>query len=147
MIDVLVSAESGHLVGKTPADAEAICELDGGVFRAVLTVPAGRSPSQMRLWWAVCGMIADNFDSYILTAENVSDILKLECGHCVVWRDAAGAYRRSPKSIAFNKLDQAAFTALLDTMLGKASELFGAGLADAARDELTRIAAPDLRAA
>ena len=144
--EIIVTAEHGHLVGKTSADAEALCELDGQTLRAVLTVPAGRSLSQLNLWWAVCSMIADNYaGTGMLTREIVSDILKIECGHCFVWRDAGKSYHRAPRSIAMNKMSSADFSALMDRMLGAASELFGAGLAQAARDELDKIAAPDLR--
>jgi len=138
--DLIVICEGGKLAGKTAADAEVLDGLDGSTFRAVLTEPSNRSMSQLRLWWAVCGMIADNYPGD-LTAEQVSDVLKVESGHANVWKDASGIWRRTPKSIAFNKLPQDKFSALMDLMLGRASELFGIGLAEAARAELNRIAA------
>jgi len=142
--EVMVVCAGSKLTGKTAADAEVLDGLDGGTFRCVLTEPSSRSVSAIRLWWSVCGMIADNYPGD-LTREAVSDVLKIQCGHMTLWKDAAGAYRRSPKSIAFNKMPQADFSALIDKALGAASELFGPGLAEAARAELARIAAPDLK--
>jgi hypothetical protein len=130
--------EDGRISGATASDAETLADLAGGTYRAVLTVPRGRSLDQLGLWWAMCGLISDNHPAD-LTKENVSDTLKIECGHAHVWQDAAGFYRRSPKSIAFNKLDGASFSRLLDRALAKAADLFGAGLSDAVRTELTRM--------
>ena len=141
--DLIVICKGGKLAGKTSVDAEALDALEGTTFRAVLTEPSSRSMSALKLWWAICGMIADNYPGD-LSAEQVSDVLKIESGHANVWRDARGSWRRTPRSIAFNKLSQEKFSALLDVAFGKASELFGIGLAEAARAELNRIAASDL---
>lgn len=141
--EVIVQAEAGRLVGRTAHDAEVLAELEGGTYRAVLTIPRGRSLSQLNLWWAMCGLIAENYGDD-LTKDEVSDVLKIECGHCRVWKDAQGLYRRSPKSIAFNALAAPDFSALLDKAFGKAAELFGAGLSEAVRAELDAMAAPEM---
>lgn len=136
--------EQGRACGVTASDAEALSALAGATYRAVLTTPNGRSLSQLRLWFAMCGLIADNHPAG-LTKDNVSDTLKIECGHAHVWKDATGLFRRSPKSIAFNALSAEAFSELLDRALFKAGELFGDDLTLAVITELQTMGAPDLQ--
>lgn len=139
--------EQGRASGATASDAETLAEMAGATYRAVLTVPrAGRSLSQLGLWWAVCGLIADNHPGG-LTKENVSDVLKIECGHAHVWKDCTGLYRRSPKSIAFNAFPAADFSKLLDKALTAAGPLFGNDLTLAVIRELESMGAPDLAVA
>jgi hypothetical protein len=130
----------GRISGATASDAETLADLAGGTYRCVLTTPRGRSLGQLGLWWAMCGLIADNHPAD-LTKENVSDTLKIECGHARVWQDSTGLYRRSPKSIAFNAMPPDAFSALLDRALAKSDDLFGEGLTDAVRGELASMGA------
>lgn len=138
--------EQGRAQGVTASDAEALSSLAGATYRAVLTQPRGRSLSQLGLWWAMCGLIADNHPAD-LTKHNVSDTLKIECGHAHVWKDTTGLFRRSPKSIAFNALTADAFSKLLDLALTKAGPLFGNDLTLAVIRELESMGAPDLREA
>lgn len=137
--------EQGRACGVTASDAEALSALAGATYRAVLTQPRGRSLSQLNLWWAMCGLIADNHPAD-LTKDNVSDTLKIECGHAHVWKDATGLFRRSPKSIAFNAMTTDAFSELLDRALLKAGDLFGADLTLAVIREMESMGAPTLAA-
>lgn len=130
----------GRISGATASDAETLADLAGGTYRCVLTTPANRSPSPHRLWFAMCQMIAENHASDV-SKDNVSDVLKIECGHARVWKDATGLFRRSPKSIAFNAMPPDAFSALLDRALSKSDDLFGEGLTDAVRAELAKMGA------
>lgn len=143
--------DQGRVSGATASDAEVLAELAGSTYRAVLTTPKGRSLDQLGLWWSFCGLIAENYGGDTLTKDNVSDALKIECGHATVWQDHTGLFRRSPKSIAFNKLDGPEFSALLDRAFAKAGEMFGHELAEAVQAEIERRrvaeAAPQRRAA
>lgn len=143
---MLTISQGGNPFGATASDAETLASLAGSTYRAVLTQPRGRSLSQMGLWWAMCGLIADNHPAD-LTKENVSDTLKIECGHANVWQDCTGLYRRSPKSIAFNAMSGEDFSKLLDLALVKAGPLFGDDLTAAVIAELEKMGAPDLREA
>jgi hypothetical protein len=134
----------GRPAGATASDAETLATLAGATYRAVFTTPNARSLSQLRLWFAMCGLIADNHPAD-LTKDNVSDTLKIECGHATVWQDAAGFYRRSPKSIAFNALSAEDFSRLLDMALVRAGGLFGEDMSEAVRGELQAMGAPGLR--
>lgn len=137
---MLAVGEGGRVSGATASDAELLASLAGATYRAVLTQPRGRSLSQMGLYWAMCGLIADNHPAD-LSKDEVSDVLKIECGHVRVWQDAKGVYRRTPKSIAFNAMSPADFRQFLDLALIKASGLFGEGLTDAVRRELESMGA------
>lgn len=135
-VEVMVSVdEQGRVSGATASDAEALAGLAGATYRAVLTQPRGRSISALGLWWKLCSMIAENHPAE-LTKENVSDTLKIECGHAHVWKDATGLFRRSPKSIAFNAMPGEAFSRLIDLALAKAGPLFGDDLTAAVAAEL-----------
>lgn len=136
--------EQGRACGVTASDAEALSALAGATYRAVLTQPRGRSLGQLGLWWAMAGLIADNHPAG-LTKDNVSDTLKIECGHAHAWKDSTGLYRRSPKSIAFNAMPAETFSDLLDRALFKAGDLFGSDLTLAVRRELESMSAPDLQ--
>lgn len=136
----------GRPHGATAADAEVMAGLAGGTYRTVCTTPRGRSLSALGLWFAMCQLIADNHPAD-LTKENVSDTLKIECGHANVWQDCTGLYRRSPKSIAFNAMSGEDFSKLLDLALVKAGPLFGDDLTAAVIAELEKMGAPDLREA
>lgn len=145
--EVLLSIDAaGRPSGATAADAETLASLAGGSYRAVLTSPRGRSLTQLGLFWTLCGMIADNFPGD-LAKENVADVLKIECGHASVWKDAEGQFRRSPKSIAFNAMSSDDFGRFLDLALTKARLLFGAGLTDAVVAELDLMAGGAMREA
>lgn len=139
---MLTVGEGGKVSGATASDAELLSSLAGATYRAVLTQPRGRSLSQLALFWAMCGMIADNHPAD-LSKDEVSDVLKIECGHVRVWQDAKGIYRRSPKSIAFNAMSPADFRLFLDLALIKAAELFGADLTEAVRRELETMGAAE----
>ncbi len=142
MHEVMVRVEGGHLVGILPADAHAIGELDGGTYTARLTQPRGRSITQLNLYWAVCGMIADNFehpDDWRITKEHVDNILRQAAGHSHAIELADGTYRFFNKSIAFNKMHQEDFTAYMDEAFTVAATKFGPALADAARKEFDKM--------
>lgn len=145
----MVRAEGGHLVGVTAQDADAIMGLEGGEYTARLTSSRPRSMSQLALWWVVCTMIADNFEhpgGWELTKEHVDRILRIGAGHSHVIELADGTYQFTPRSIAFNKLAQEDFNAVVDKALTVAGTKFGPALADSARRELARIVAGETRA-
>jgi hypothetical protein len=134
---------NGKPSGATAGDAEVLASLAGSTYRAVLTQPRGRSLSQLGLYFAMCGKIADNHPGGF-SKDDVDRVLRMECGHTRAFQAANGLYYRVPKSIAFNATPAEAFTRFLDLALIKAGELFGADLALAVRRELEAMGAPDL---
>lgn len=70
-----------------------------------------RNVSRHRLYWSLCQHVADALGN--VTAENVSDVLKIETGHCRILRGKTHEWR-VPLSISFDKLDEDGFRAFLD---------------------------------
>jgi hypothetical protein len=141
--EFLGRVQDGKIVGLTSGDAETLANLEGGEYRCVLTVPAGRSLSQLKLYWAVCGMIADNFEhpTHELHKEHVDRILRLGAGHSIPIELADGTYQFLARPIAFNALSQGDFNLFMDRALTVASHKFGPALADAAKRELEKMIA------
>lgn len=70
----------------------------------------GRSLPMLRLYWSLCGTIAEAIGA---NRENVSDVIKLRSGHFVVVETKSGRVQL-PRSISFAKMDQAEFKAFFD---------------------------------
>jgi hypothetical protein len=140
MIECMVKIEKGHAVGLTAGDAATLADAEGGEYKAQFVKPRGRSIDQLGLWWSVCGMIADNYETefFQLTKEFVSDTLKVGSGHYMAIELADKTFRLQPKSIAFNKLGQNEFNSIMDRAMHVAGVKFGPGLAKAAREEMER---------
>lgn len=67
-----------------------------------------------RLYWALVHRIASAVGS---EPENISDLLKIETGHCDIVRSKKYGEIRLPKSISFAKMDQAAFSQFFEACL------------------------------
>jgi hypothetical protein len=148
MIEIICKVENGHLVGASALDAETLAAQEGESFTVRMTQGGRkRSMSQLALYWVVCGIIADNFESEHaeLTKEDVDRVLKVGAGHRRIILLADGSYQYSPMSIAINKLSQPDFNDFMDKALTVAGNKFGPALANAARKELDRILAGEMK--
>ena len=115
--------------GLTPADQAtreawqrvkvgALCQVD---------VRRPRNVHRHRLYWAMCQHVADALGN--VTAENVSDVLKIETGHCRILRGKTQEWR-VPQSISFDKMDEDDFRAFLDRAVAVISEQWLQALPD-----------------
>ena len=104
--------------------AEFWCERMAGALRPVDTesldefskLPVGkplhvevkqpRNAAHHRLYWSLCARIATSLG---LTAENVSDVLKVATGHVTLMETRRYGQIRIPKSISFAAMDQTEF--------------------------------------
>lgn len=68
---------------------------------------APRNTAHHRLYWGLVHRIAAAIGE---TAETVSDLLKIETGHCTLIHSKKYGEVRLPRSIAFAKMDQSAFS-------------------------------------
>lgn len=139
--EVMVKIEQGRAVGLTASDAETLNELEGGAYRAVLTVPRGRSVPQANVFHDFCGKLAANYEDdsgSSLTKEQVRQILTIEAGHCDI-RKVNGLWVRLAKSIAFNAMPQDDFTLFMCRAQDEASRIFGHDKADAAMAEALKL--------
>jgi len=82
----------------------------GQLVQVEVTRP--RNVQHHRLYWAMCQRIADNVPG-ITSAEEVSDILKINTGHCTTIKGATQTYKL-PKSIAFSSMSQDDFNTFFD---------------------------------
>jgi hypothetical protein len=71
-----------------------------------------RNIRRHRLYWSLMQHVADAIPGN-LTAENLSDVCKIETGHCTIVQGKHDTYRL-PKSISFARMDEAAFGTFLD---------------------------------
>lgn len=81
-----------------------------------------RNPKQLRLWWALCRLVAEQFD---VTEDSISDDLKIALGHTETVKRYDGSTRLKPKSIAFESMPQELFSNLLTAAINKVSEWLG----------------------
>jgi hypothetical protein len=139
--EAIVKIEAGKALGRTAHDAEVLAEMEGGEYRAVFTVPNGRSVSQMRLFHKFCEVIAEGYPEP-MDKDGVVAVLKIEAGHYDVRKLADGTYYRVPKSIAFNNMQAAEFTAFMDRAIDAACVKFGPDLTFGAFAEMQALIAP-----
>lgn len=102
------------LHGLSPGDERSARCLSGLKLNQLVQVEVSRprNVQHHRLYWAMCQKIADNVPG-INSAEEVSDILKINTGHCTTIKGATQTYKL-PKSIAFAQMDQQAFNEFFD---------------------------------
>lgn len=96
----------GRLCAADRPSDEALRKLKAGqVFQVEVKRP--RNIGHHRKWWALCSLIAENMDGDV-SAETVSDVLKIRAGHVKVVRTKGGEVFL-PDSISFAAMDQGAF--------------------------------------
>ena len=96
-----------------------------------------RNLKHMRLYWKLCGTIADAIGAH---RENVSDVIKLRTGHFVVVDTRSGRHQ-FPRSISFGKMSQAEFSKFFDTACKVVCEELLPDLKPGAlRDDIMRMA-------
>lgn len=101
--------------GLVPTDDDAWAALRAHkVGSEVLCEPAGaRNPKQLRLWWALCTLVAENDPHYEFSGKNgVSDDIKIGIGIVKRRKDRSGQEHIDPGSIAPEKMPQGQFNQL-----------------------------------
>lgn len=98
--------------GLAPADDSGKEALHGVAIGSIVMceVSRPRNLRHLRLYWALCGSIADSIGAQ---RENVSDVIKLRTGHYTTVRTKS-EFLRFPKSISFSALNQAEFSAFFE---------------------------------
>ena len=118
-----------------PHDQEALDYVaklkQGEVVR--VEVVRDRSLPQLRLYWALCTMVAENA-SHNRTQRSISDMFCMACDHVETFRAVDGAVLGKPASLSFKRTQQAEF-----------NEFFNRVLDLVAADILPHLSASDLR--
>ncbi len=100
-----------------------------------------RNAGHHRLYWALCARIGAAID---VDPENISDILKIETGHCTVVRTKSRGEIRLPKSISFAKMDQTAFDAFFERCVRVIQTEWGISRSEI-QDAVADLLCPDAR--
>ena len=108
---------SRSMTGLVPANEAAHDALRGVTLGSKLKVQVSRprNIAHHNLYWALCTKIAAAIPGDY-TAENISDVLKIKAGHCDTVRTRDGLVML-PRSIAWSKMDQAAFGSFYERCL------------------------------
>jgi hypothetical protein len=90
-----------------------------------------RNGKHHRLFWKLCSVVADNSDRYG-DAEQVAMAFKIATGHVVPFiHPLTGQTYWTPKSIAFDKMDQTEFSVFFDKCIAIVASRFLPGVTDA----------------
>jgi len=112
-----------------PADERSMeflrAQRDGEPF--IAETRGARNPRQLRLWWALCRLIAEQCDVLEVV---ISDDLKTALGHTETIRQRDGSFKIVPKSIAFESMPQEHFNNLLTAAVNKVAEWVGSSPKD-----------------
>lgn len=121
MTTLVLARRGGALVPVDDDDREIISRLrEGEPLRA--EIKARRNVRQHRLYWALVRLLQQNTDLWG-SEEAASDSLKLAAGHVEqVMNPLTGEIQLKPRSIAFEKMEQAHFDRFFNRVLYIVSE-------------------------
>lgn len=108
----LVQKHLGKLAPVDDIGAQYLAKIKQGETFLV-EIKRARNPRQHRLYWALCGLVADNSDAYS-DAEQVSFVFKIATGHTMPVQGHDGKVYWQPRSIAFHAMPQDEFQRFLD---------------------------------
>lgn len=110
---IFLRSQNG-LIPHNEAASEALRGIAWGTkVKAQISRP--RNPGHHDKYWALCSKIADAIPGDY-TAENISDVLKIESGHATAVQTKGGIIYLT-RSISWAKMDQAAFAKFYDRCL------------------------------
>ncbi len=107
---ILVQRRGEFLIPHAPTDGERIRELPLGKPLKVVVSQPRRSNPQLRLYWSMLGLVAENLDQPV-TPDALHQWLKMRLGHVSEITLRSGEIVQVPASVAFDKMEHAAFTA------------------------------------
>lgn len=107
-----------------PSGNDAIAALSKLPFGRTLKVEVKqpRNGNFHRLYWALCARIGDAVG---VDPENISDLLKIETGHCVIVKSKTYGELRLPRSISYAAMDNDAFKTFFDRCVVVVCETWG----------------------
>ena len=108
---LLVKRLGDRLFPVAPMDADALVKFPSGKpLKCKLT--QNRSAPRLRLYWSMIGLIHENLDREI-SEEDLHNAIKVRLGFFTVVPFKSGV-EKVPKSIAFDKMEEAEFARFLD---------------------------------
>lgn len=113
MSDFWLIRHGNTLISHTAESQETISRLPfGKPLQATIKQP--RNGRHSALYWVLCHRIAAAVGS---EPENISDLLKVETGHCEIIRSKKYGELRLPRSISFSKMNQTDFSIFFENCL------------------------------
>ena len=109
---ILVQRRGDFLVPQAPTDSDRIRALPAGKPLRIDVRQPRRSNPQLRLYWAMLGLVCDNLDQP-MKPETLHEWLKMKLGVVEPIKLRSGAIDTVPGSVAFDKMDHAEFTAYM----------------------------------
>lgn len=134
MADFFARRVGNALAPDGPDCASVLAKIPFGKLMRV-EVKQPRNGNFHRLYWALCARIGDAVG---VDSENISDLLKIETGHCVIVRSKTYGELRLPRSISYAAMDNAAFSDFFERCVQVIHETWGIAKPDilAAVDDL-----------
>ncbi|MGE5566201.1 MAG: hypothetical protein ACM3YN_08605 [Parcubacteria group bacterium] len=109
---ILMQRRGEFLIPQAPIDGERIRDLPAGKPLRIEVRQPRRSNPQLRLYWAILGLVCDNLDQP-LKPEALHEWLKMRLGVVEPIKLRSGAVDMVPGSVAFDKMEHADFTAYM----------------------------------
>ena len=117
-----------RLYPEMQADARAL-ELMPQNQRLVVNVHAPRNASRLRAYWAMLQDVVDAIESHP-TANDLHQLIKMECGYVSLIRDSAGRAYAVPSSVALDKMPEETFIKFMADAERFIAERFGIDVAE-----------------
>ena len=102
----------------------------------LIDVRTARSVRQLRLFWALMGLLADNIETFA-NKDDAADQIKLDCG-AVDWfiHHRTGVRFGRPRSIAFESMTQDRFNAFMERVFWVVEAHYAPGQSEAFKREM-----------
>lgn len=124
---ILVQRRGEFLVPHGPMDGEAIRALPAGKVLAITARQPRRSNPQNRLYRALLGVVCDNLDQPLLP-DDLHEWMKLHLDLTTPVKSRNGKVTWVTKSVAFDKMEHAEFTAYFERVKALIVEHFIPGI-------------------
>jgi hypothetical protein len=110
---IMVQRRGDFLIPEAPLDGEAIRELPAGKALAITVRRPRRSSRQNRLYRGLLQIVCENLDQDI-SPDDLHEWMKVKLGLVTPVRQRNGEVTFVAKSVAFDKMEHAEFTAYFD---------------------------------
>lgn len=134
---IFMQRRGSFLVPQAPIDGELLDAYPAGrALRVAVTQP--RSVPQLRLYWSMLRLVADNMSAEV-TTEALHNWIKMRCGVSAAIPLKSGKVDFVPGSVAFDKMDQEAFGRFFDRAMDLVVEHLIPGLGKPALEREARL--------
>lgn len=134
---IMVQRRGEFLIPQAPFDGEAIRELPAGKVLAITVRQPRRSSQQNRLYRSLLTVVCENLDQPV-TPDDLHEWLKMRLGLTSEIRLRSGEIVKVTRSVAFDKMEHAEFTAYFDRVKALIVEHLIPGLNSAALEREAR---------